>query len=852
MQSHKGLFFLIRRWGNLLGIFAFLSIVVFCYMNIRQFISLTAWVTHTNSVLSDLAEISIMLERSESNQRGYLILEKTEFYNTYLESKKDAIKHLISLKEMIKDNPGQETHLKHLEELIEERFKKMDTVIALRSNNHSYEKIRRSIDIEIMPKLRSTIDDIHSYEKQLLDKRTKDTEAQALRVLNIILGGVVLTLCLIILSRYLYTATEKERNRQSTILNSILSSLGDGLVVVDQKGFLVSANPAASQILGVTNLIQKMEHRSEGLGFHYPDSKLPIPSKETPMAQAVLHGRTCDDFEILVKNKTHQDGIIISVNSRPIIGYDGGSIGALALFRDITKRKNTEEQWQQARLDAIEASRLKSEFLASMSHEIRTPMNGVIGMATLLMETKLDSDQLSYVRTIKNSADSLVTLINGILDHSQIESGKLILEKKPFSVNQVVNNVRDMFSYMARSRSLQFLIEFDYDHDLIALGDPDRLRQILVNLVGNAFKFTERGFISLRVIRKFENKNSYNLQFEIRDTGIGMSTEAQNKLFERFSQVHTSDKKKYGGSGLGLTISKELVHMMKGEINVESMPNVGSRFWFTIDVAKGPDACLINTPNNKSIFQQLKGRVLVAEDQPVNKTVVKSYLDKCGLDYKITSDGQEATAAYFNEPGKFSLILMDCQMPHVNGFEATRLIREYETSKGLPAIPIIALTAEGRSEDKDACYRVGMNDFLSKPIDLQKFNQVLANWIRQTVLPTIMDPNALEKIAMFDSGGSSLDLVLIQEFLNSSLPQIEQIINSAHKDPKELAAKAHAVKSASATIGLQYLSTLCENLENAAEENSDVNPIVQQIKDAIPQSVQALKDYTQLKSTKAG
>lgn len=853
MNSQKGLFLLIRRWGILTGVCAFLVIVVFYYFNIRQFVSLTSWVTHTNAVLADLGDISTMLERSESSQRGYLLLEKNEFLDVYNHSKVGAIKHLQSLKLMIRNNPVQEERLSNLEVLMDSSFKKMDSAINARKSKQAYEKVRHSIDTEIMPKLRSVINNMHDTEKKLLEQRTKDTENQSLRVLNIVLGGVVLTLSLIILSRYLYTLSDRERNRQSTILNSILNSLGDGLVVVDQKGVLVLANSAASQILGVTNLIQKMEHRSQGLGFHYTDTKLPIPATETPMAQAVLHGRSLDDYEILVRNKTHQDGIIISVNSRPILGYDGASIGALALFRDVTKRKNTEEEWQAARENAVEASRLKSEFLATMSHEIRTPMNGVIGMASLLLETRLDTDQLSYVKTIKNSADSLVSLINGILDHSQIESGKLILENKAFSINQVVQSVRDMFFYMARSRSLQFLVDFEFDHDLIIAGDPDRLRQILINLIGNAFKFTERGFISLKVSCLKEVNESYALQFEVRDTGIGMSLDAQRKLFERFSQVHVTGKEKYGGSGLGLTITKELVHMMRGEISVESMVGVGTRFWFTIQAHKESLPMIVDLPIRKTVFNKLSGRVLVAEDLPVNKTVVKSYLDKCGLEYEITSDGQEAITAYFNEPGKFSLILMDCQMPGMNGFDATRSIREYEKSKNLSAIPIIALTAEGRSEDKDACYAAGMNDFLSKPIDLQQFNHVLSIWIQKNSKPSILDKKALEKLSTFDSDGSPLDVVLIKEFLASILPQIEVMINMpTDHDPKGMGSTAHAIKSASSTVGLVNMSALCEQIELAVSNNSDVGQIITEIKKSLPDSIAALHNYIQLRSTKAG
>lgn len=859
MFSKSRLLLLIRRWGIPAGVAAFLVIVVFCYIHVRQFVELTTWVKHTNSVLNDLGRVGTSLERAEGNQRGYLLLGNDQFLEVFKKSKKEVFENLKSLSENTKDNPTQALHLEELHQLAVQRFEKMENVLQLSQKKNISTKILKSyIDIETMPKIRSKIAELQDSEHQLLTDRTNLKEAQALRVLNFILIGVGLTMTLIVLSRYLYITAEKERKHQYSILQSILNSLGDGLVVVDQHGSLVLANPAAGKILGVINLVEKMENRAQELGFYDPKTNLPMKSNETPMARAVLHGQSLDDFEILVKNNTFPEGIIISVNSRPIITPDGIKVGALALYRDITKRKNIEAEWEQARQVAIDASRLKSEFLASMSHEIRTPMNGVIGMATLLLETRLNDDQLSYVKTIKTSADSLLSLINSILDHSRIESGKLILEKRDFNVHMVVQSVRDMFSYMSRSQSLQFNIEFDLDPNLVVYGDPDRLRQILVNLVGNAFKFTERGFVTLKVSMQFENENSHRFLVEVRDTGIGMSIEAQKKLFERFSQVHVGGKEKYGGTGLGLTIAKELVSMMKGIIEVESMPGMGTRIWFTIEtekvtpeMQKGINSnLLLQTPTSScTAFQQLTGRILVAEDQPVNKTVVRSYLEKCGLEYEITSDGQEALLAYFNEPGGFDIILMDCQMPRMNGYEATHKIREYEKSKNLDAIPIIALTAEGRLEDREACYQVGMNDFLSKPIDLQKFNEALAHWLQVNRTSAVLDRGVLAKLSRFESDGIPLDLALINEYVKSSLPQMERLLTL--KEASKLVSLAHAVKSASASIGLLKVSEICERIEYAAEENSDYSQMLNELKDAIPPAKQALESYTELRSSKA-
>lgn len=853
-------FLIIRRWGMPLGIAAFFILVVFSYFNVKQFVELTAWIKHTNEVLNDLGTVGTLLERAEGNQRGYILLENKLFLDIFKKSKKEVFENMESLKERTKDNPLQHHHVEELRELTESRFKKMESVIELSEKHISRAKLRMQIDTETMPKIRAKIEEMRDIEQKFLATRTREKEEQALRVLNFILVGVILTMALIILSRYLYVTAEADRNRQSLILKSIIDSLGDGLVVVDKKGNLILANPAAGKILGVTDLIDKMEKRAQALGFHDPMTKQPLKADETPIARAVLKGQSVDDFDILVQNASHPEGIIISVNSRPIISSEGAKLGALALYRDVTKRKNVEAEWLQARESAIEASRLKSEFLASMSHEIRTPMNGVIGMTTLLLETPLEADQLSYVKTIKTSADSLLSLINSILDHARIEAGKLTLEKQDFNINQVVLSVRDMFAYLSRSQSLQFVIEMGIDPSLVVRGDPDRLRQILVNLVGNAFKFTERGFITLKVSTQVEDDHVHRIVFEVRDTGIGMSMEAQKRLFERFSQVHVGGKEKYGGSGLGLTIAKELVSMMKGVIEVESMTGIGTRIWFAVElerVTPEQQAAVNNKvaqPSGKkpmkNSFPQLKGRVLVAEDQLVNKTVVKSYLNRCGLDCELTSDGQEALLAYFNEPGSFNLILMDCQMPRMNGFEATHKIREYEKTKSLENIPIIALTAEGRAEDREECFRVGMSDFLSKPIDLQKFNQTLAKWLPLSTTPVleVLDKKTLEKLSRFDSEGAPLDMVLIKDYVASSLPQIDNMLSQ--QDPGEVARLAHALKSASASVGLLQLSEICERIEKAAENNTDYRPLFKELQDAVPAAKKALISYTELKSSK--
>ena len=489
----------------------------------------------------------------------------------------------------------------------------------------------------------------------------------------------------------------------------ILSSVDEGICGMNPEGVMTFVNTAGAQMLGFNpeELVSQPLHAL----IHYAHADgSPFPREQCSMYQSVQDGRPRMVSDEVLWRK---DGSCFPVeySTRPIL-KDGKTVGTVVAFRDITQRLRADVELRAAKEAAESATRAKSDFLANMSHEIRTPMNAIIGMTHLALKTDLSPKQADYLNKVKSAAQSLLGIINDILDFSKIEAGKLEIEETDFQLENVLDNLSNIVSQKAHDKNLEFLISAQHDIPTNLVGDPLRLGQVLINLVNNAIKFTERGEVLVMVSIEEQFTDGVKLKFSVRDSGIGMTPEQSARLFQPFSQADTSTTRKYGGTGLGLSICKRLVEAMDGTIWVESQAGIGSTFYFTARLGKG------SAHKAKQFIPDLAGiRALVVDDNAQAREILCDALRVFALRANSVASGEDAVReiAASDSQDPYRLVLMDWHMPGMDGLEASRIIKRNDRLKHIPKI--VMVTAFGREDIRNQAEAIGIDSYLLKPVN---------------------------------------------------------------------------------------------------------------------------------------
>ncbi len=765
----------------------------------------------------------------ETIQRIYRLLDET------LREEEDLLRLFAARETSGEESLAAVDMLREVRKKTERIEKSFSGEAALSGN--SWPVLRGELDelTEKARRLSAFLRSLHAAEAQSLLEKISDYERRrGILSAFVLLGGLILILSLLDnMCRYRRSAERAlDAERSNAVFAAALQSTRVGVLIRDmrdKKNPVVFVNEAFTRMTGYT---------LEEIGEQPPDCLFgwkTEPATVSAFRRAVALQETAT-FDLLVYRKEGAP-FWSEWHLSPLLDGEGRLTHFVSLFTDMTTVRETQEALEQAKRLAQNASAIKTSFLAMMSHEIRTPINGILGVLKLVEETRLDEEQKHLIGIARTSSNALHGIINDILDYAKMEAGKIEIFEETFSLRTLLDGCIGLFQTVAAEKGIAIELDLRGDPPEWLTSDEGRIRQVLLNLLSNATKFTEKGFVRLSVQSLMEQEvkghRGVLLRFEVQDTGLGISPEDQEKLFKEFSQVERSFTRRFGGTGLGLAISRRLVEMLGGEIGVESLPGKGSRFWFMVPLKIAEH----NAPSCEIPIEKEKeerpdhGRVchvLLAEDNDTNRLVARRYLEKAGVLVEEAVNGVEAVEKA--RAATFDLVLMDVSMPEMDGLLATCHIRSLGGDNG--KIPIIALTAHAMTGDRELCLAAGMNDYLNKPLEYETLVKMISRWIKlpetpapapieaslRTFAPDIstfpdLDPRVLARMRE-DLGDKAVEEVA-RTFLKDSANRMT-FFEKGEKNLEAILNVAHTLKSCSGNCGLVRFSRLMESLELAA------------------------------------
>ena len=670
-------------WLLLFSFFSLCFIGWLIYYNKRTTETTTFWINHSHAVILRIDRIRSRIDTWDSLARPPL---NAAFYQAL---KKD----MDRIDTLTRDNAGQQQDMHQLSLLVD--------------------RLGVGTDTALLTSVRSELKSLMHREKDLLTERRNLSKALDAKINWLLISGSVLIFLFItvVLLRLnadiaLRRQTELKLKENQTWLQSILDNTSSLIYIKDPSGRYVMVNRRFGEVLNVS---EATVIGCTDADFSTPDTAAHYRMQDE---QVVQTGKSLEIEEVIPA----AGGEVYLLSMKfPLLDANRRLIGIGGIATDITDRVHYQHQLIAATREAQGAKSMQEMFLANMSHEIRTPMNGIQGMADLLLDTPLSDQQKEFARIIKRSVNNLLVVVNDVLDFSKIKAGKMAIEMIGFRLGDVLENIRAMFTHRIAKKGLRLEIDLDAGIPETLKGDPYRLNQVLINLVGNALKFTEQGWIRIRVTAQERAAGHVNLWFSIADSGIGIPEESLPYIFDHFSQAGLDISRRYGGTGLGLAICAQLLQLQGGEITVDSKENQGTTFQFRLTY--GYNAAIEDTApgvlSDHFNSQALVGRrFLVAEDNEVNRQLIDHVLRKAGGEVTLAGNGEEAVA--FIRQGKtFDLVIMDLQMPVMDGYAATRYIRQDLQI----SVPIVAMTATALVDEQLRCLEAGMNDYMTKPFE---------------------------------------------------------------------------------------------------------------------------------------